>query len=222
MSENTLSRRRRQLYRDRVSLPRKSEQTQRAILDGALEFLWTHPFRDLTVAELMSLAGASRPTFYQYFSDLHDLMETLLNEIRDDILGVSQPWFEGEGNPVPPLQESLTGLVKVCYKRGPILRAVADAAPLDKKLEQAWANFLKGFDDAVAEQIEQHQAMGLVPDFPARPVAIALNRLDASLLIEQFGRRPRGNPEQVLESLTRIWISTLYGVQALKAAKALS
>jgi len=63
----------------------------------------------------------------------------------------------------------------------------------------------------VAKRIEQHQAAGLVLQFPARPIAVALNRLDASLLIEQFGRRPRGNPEAVRGALTRIWISTLYG-----------
>jgi AcrR family transcriptional regulator len=206
---------RRQINRDRALSPRKSERTQQAILDGALEFLWTHPFRDLTVAELMSLTGASRPAFYQYFTDLHDLMETLLNGMRDDILGIAKPWFAGEGNPVPLLQESLSGLVRVCYKRGPILRAVADAAASDERLEQAWTTFLKDFDDVVAERIEQQQAAGLIVPFPARPVAVALNRLDASMLIEQFGRRPRGNPEVVREALTRIWLSTLYGLQVM-------
>jgi len=84
---------RRQLNRDLALSPRKSERTQQAILDSALGFLWIHPFRDLTVAELMSLAGASRPAFYQYFTDLHDLMETLLNGMRDDILDVAKPWL---------------------------------------------------------------------------------------------------------------------------------
>ena len=54
---------------------RKSERTRQAILDAALNFLWTHPFRELTVGELMSLAGTSRSAFYQYFEDLHELME---------------------------------------------------------------------------------------------------------------------------------------------------
>ncbi len=30
---------------------RKSERTRQAILDGALEFLWSRPFREMTVAE---------------------------------------------------------------------------------------------------------------------------------------------------------------------------
>jgi len=195
--------------------PVKSERTRQAILDAALEFLWTHPFRDLSVAELMSLVGASRSAFYQYFSDLHDLMEVLLDDLRVDILSVAMPWFKGDDNPALLLQETLSEVVAISYKRGPIFRAIVDASAADERLEQAWAKFMKGFDDVVTQRIEQHQAKGLIPEFPARPVAIALNRLDVSMIIEQFGQRPRGNSQAVQESLTRIWISTLYGVDAL-------
>ena len=34
--------------------PRKSDRTRQALLDAALEFLWTRPFRDMTVAEVVS------------------------------------------------------------------------------------------------------------------------------------------------------------------------
>ncbi len=36
---------------DSASNLRKSERTRQAILDGALEFLWSRPFREMTVAE---------------------------------------------------------------------------------------------------------------------------------------------------------------------------
>lgn len=191
---------------------KKSELTRQAILSSALEFFWEHPFRDLNVAVLMARTGASRPTFYQYFTDLYDLMSVLLDSLRTDILDVCSSWFEGEGDPIPQLQTSLDGLVNLCYERGPILRAVADAAVSDAKLEKAWEAFLKSFDDAVAARIELQQAQGLIKLFPAYPIAVALNRLDASLLIDYFGKLPRGNKEDILSALTRIWTSTLYGV----------
>lgn len=190
--------------------PRKSAKTYQSILDSALEYLWTYPFRDLTVAELMLLSGASRPTFYQYFTDLHELMEVLLDGMRDEILDVARPWLQGHGDPVSLLHESLTGLVKVGFERGPILRAVSDAAVSDARLDSVWNKFLQGFDDAVTAKIEEQQSAGIISPFPARPVAMALNRLDAALLTEQFGRMPRGAPEPVLEALTRVWTSTLY------------
>jgi len=195
--------------------PRKSERTRQSILDTALKFLWTHPFRDLTVGELMSLAGTSRSAFYHYFEDLHDLMEILLRGVEEDIIGVAGPWLQGEGDPIPLLEETIDGLVRVCYQQGPIVRAVSDAAPMDGRLEKAWMDFLKDFDDAATQRIEQHQAAGLIKPFDARPVAMALNRMDAYLIIHHFGRRPRGNQNSVRDAILRVWISTLYGDKAL-------
>ncbi len=202
-----------------VSALRKSERTRQAILDRALKFLWTHPFRDLTVGELMLGSGASRSAFYQYFADLHELMEALLGGIEDEIFTVAAPWLESERDPIPRLEESVGGLVSVCYRQGPILRAVSDAAPMDERLEKAWTGFLNDFDDAVTNRIEQHQAVGLIKPFEPRPVAIALNRMDAALMIHHFGRRPRGNPKLVLEATLRIWTSTLYGEEASSGSR---
>jgi len=193
----------------------KAERTRAAILDAALEFIWSHPFRDMTVKSLTTSAGLSRSAFYQYFDDLHDLMETLLDMLKGEVFAVTGPWFEGVGDPIALLNESLTGLVEVCYRLGPILRATDDAAASDKRLEHAWAQFFDQFDDAVTTRIEADQAQGLIPDFDARPVAIALNCLDAYTLIDAFGQRPRRQPEPVREALARIWISTLYGSEWL-------
>jgi len=189
---------------------RKSDQTRAAILNSALEFLWAQPFREMTVAELMSITGVSRSAFYQYFKDLHELMETLLQGVAEAIFVAAEPWFNGEGEATALLQQSLTLLVQACYERGPILRAVVEASTTDERLERAWADFLTEFDDAISKQIEQQQIKGLISKFDARPVAVALNRMDASLFIHAFGRHPRSNPEPIREAITRIWISTLY------------
>jgi len=193
----------------------KSERTRAAILNAALEFIWSHPFRNMTVGALMAETGLSRSAFYQYFDDLHDLMKTLLDNLQVDIFDVTGAWFEGVGDPIALLDESLSGLVTVCYKFGPILRAVDDAAATDERFEKDWKRFLVKFDDAVTSRIEADQQQDLIPGFDARPMAVALNRLDAYALIEAFGQRPRKNPKPVQEALSRIWISTLYGKEYL-------
>ena len=194
---------------------RKSERTRNAILNAALKFLWSNPFRDLTIAELMAQTGVSRSVFYQYFADLHDLMEELLDDLQQQILDVATPWLTAESDPAGELVKSLSGLVKVCYQRGPILRAVFEAAPMDERLEGAWSDFVGVFDNAVAERIERDQSAGLVSEFEARPVAIALNRMDVGTLIHHFGRRPRSKAEPVYQAILQVWISTIYGHEAL-------
>ena len=107
--------------------------------------------------------------------------------------------------------------MRVCYQQGPILRAVLDAAPMDARLEKAWTGFLEDFDDAVTHRIEQHQSAGLIKPFEARPVAIALNRMDVFLLIHRFGRLPRGKQNSVLTAILRVWVSTLYGERKFRS-----
>jgi AcrR family transcriptional regulator len=179
-------------------------------MDSATRFLWKRPFRDLTVAELMAGTPLSRPAFYQYFADLHELIEALLRDVEIVMHQTANPWITGEGEPIAALRESLGGVVQTCVEHGPILRAVVEAAPLDKRLERAWAAFVGRWDDAVEARIKAQQRAGLIPRMDARRVAHALNALDAAVLIAEFGRRPQGDPRAALNTLHRIWVGALY------------
>ena len=50
---------------------RTPEEAEGEILDAAEAFLREHPFRDLTIDEVMDGTGLSRPSFYVYFRDRH-------------------------------------------------------------------------------------------------------------------------------------------------------
>ena len=193
----------------------KSERTRTAILNAALDFVWVHPFHEMTVSSLMASTGVSRATFYQYFSDLHELMETLLDFLQEEIFVAAAPWISGTGDPVSLMYEALDGLVRVCYERGPLLKAIFDSATADKRFENAWEKFLCGFDDAGCARIKADQEQGLIPDFDPYSVMFALNRLDAYTLISAFGQHPRKEPGPVRDALIQIWCSTLYGVEYL-------
>ena len=137
----------------------------------------------------------------------------LLDILAGEIFVVNQHWFLGVGDPVALLNETLTGLVRVCYQRGPFLRAISDAATSDKRFEKDWMRFLGGFDDLGCDLIAADQEQGLIREFDPRPVVTALNRLNAHMCIEAFGQRPRKKPEPIRKALSRIWVSTLYGVE---------
>jgi len=191
----------------------KADRTRAVILNAALEFIWSHPFRELSVNSLMASTGLSRAAFYQYFEDIHKMMETLLHMLAEEIFASANIWLEGVGDPVALLNESFQGLTQSCYQHGPFLRAVADASTTDERFEKSWGQFLSGFDDAGNARIQADQAQGLIATFDSRPVIFALNRVNAYTFIDAFGQRPRKQPKPIQEALARIWVSTLYGAQ---------
>jgi hypothetical protein len=140
-------------------------------------------------------------------------METLLTTLESEILEGANPWLSEGGDPVALLYESLAAEVRICYRHGPFLKAVSDATGTSARLEAQWERFLDRFDDAVSERIAADQQLGLIEAFDPRPVATALNRVDAALYVRNFGQRPRSRPGPVLDAIARVWISTLYGQQ---------
>ena len=191
----------------------RSERTRAEILDAAFEFLWSRPFRDMTVNSLMATTSISRSAFYRYFDDIHGLMQALLTRLESEILEGASPWLSENGDPVALLYESLAAEVRICYRHGPFIKAISDAAGTNAQLEDEWNWFLDRFDDAVSERIVADQELGLIEAFDPRPVATALNRVDAAMYVRAFGHRPRSRPEPIQEAITRVWISTLYGQQ---------
>jgi AcrR family transcriptional regulator len=189
----------------------KSERTRAAILNAALDLLWSHPFHEMTISTLMAPTDVGRSAFYKHFDDIHEVMRALLDMLRDEIFAVDQPWLTGIGDPVALIDETLLALVQLCYQRGPFFKAITDAAATDKRVEASWRQFCEQFDAAGFARIEADQKQGLIPDFDPSPVIFGLNRLDAYTFIEAFGQRPRRKPKPVHEALARIWISTLYG-----------
>ena len=82
----------------------------------------------MTVKSLMIQTGTGRSTFYRYFRDLHEVMEAMLETLQGEILIAAEAWLVGVGDPVALMHESLDGLVRVGYQRGPFIRAMSDAA----------------------------------------------------------------------------------------------
>ena len=169
------------------------------------------PVRELTAGELMRRTGLSRPAFYQYFRSVNDLMRTLLIDLQTEMLTVASPWFDSEQDREEAIERSLAGIIEVCVRQGPVFRAVAEAAPLDPALEKAWDEFMQRWDGAVAAQIVAEQGRGLIDrDLDAVQVARCLNRLDAAMMVDGFGRRDQADPRVVLRTLHAIWTRTLY------------
>jgi AcrR family transcriptional regulator len=189
---------------------RTPEVAQREIVAAAEALLRERPFRELTVDEVMRRTGLSRPSFYVYFKDRHELVLRVVAHLQAELLAVANRWYESLGGGPPVLQEALEGFVRVYGEHSAELRALADAATDDPDVEAAYGALIQTFIDVTAEHIVQEQKAGDVADLDASETAKAFAWMTERYLYHAFGPVQRVPQAKVVETLSAIWTRTLY------------
>lgn len=192
---------------------RSPEEAQAEIIEAAEALLRERPFRELTVDEVMRRTQLSRPSFYVYFPDRHQLVLRVVQHIEGELFSMSDRWYRGSGDGAELVREALEGVVAVFERHGPVLKALADAATDDPAVERVYGDLVRSFIDATAEHIvRQVQAGAMTGDVDPRQTATALILMNERYLSLTLGaHEPTTPPEVVIETLTGIWTRALYG-----------
>jgi AcrR family transcriptional regulator len=194
----------------RARLREQRENTRRDILTAAAALLRERPYRELSVEAVMAQTGLTRTAFYRHFDDIPDLVLRLLAEVAEELQEVAERWSAtaGAGFPAPALA-GLAGTVDFFARHGPLLRAVAEAAATDAEIEVGQRRLRAGFVEMTAVTIERLAAAGQVDVPDARAMALALNLMNESYLLEEFGQPGAGDREVALATLEAVWLRVL-------------
>jgi TetR/AcrR family transcriptional regulator, ethionamide resistance regulator len=190
---------------------RSPESAEREILAAAEAFLRERPFRDLTVDEVMARTTLSRPSFYVYFRDRHQLAVRLVEGIGAELFEMSGRWLEGTGDPREDVRAALEGIGAVYAEHGLVLSAIADAAGTDSDVEATYRGLIERFVEASIARIEADIASGRTDALDPRETARALVWMSERYLNEALGRLPRTPVESVVDTMWTIWVRALYG-----------
>jgi AcrR family transcriptional regulator len=192
---------------------RTPEVAEGEIIAAAETFLRERPFRELTVDEVMRRTDLSRPSFYVYFTDRHQLVLRVVEHLGSELFTMSDRWFSGSGEGPDLARQALDGIVAVYLEHGPVMRALADAAADDPGVEQAYNALVQSFVDATARHIEQEIAAGRILPLDAYETAKALVWMMERYLILSLGREPLTPAQAVADTLSTIWTRVLYGTR---------
>jgi AcrR family transcriptional regulator len=192
---------------------RTPEVAEREIISAAESLLRERPFRELTVDEVMRRTELSRPSFYVYFTDRHQLVLKVVEHLGSELFTMSDRWLRGTGEGPQIAREALDGIVAVYVEHGPVMRALADAAADDRGVEQAYNALVQTFVDATARHIEEEIADGRVLPLDARETATALVWMMERYLNLSLGREPMTPRAAVADTLATIWTRVLYGAR---------
>jgi AcrR family transcriptional regulator len=190
---------------------RTPAEAEKEILDAAERFLRERPLRELTIDEIMADTGLSRPAFYVYFRDRHNLVLGLIQEIGGELFEMADRWLKSTGDGRKDLRAALEGVVAVYARHGPVLRGISDAAVDDPTVEAAYRGLIERFIDATANHIRAEARAGHISRFKnARRTSAALVWMNERYLSTCLGGNPQVRPREVVETLHDVWLRTLY------------
>jgi AcrR family transcriptional regulator len=186
-------------------------ETEREILQAAEQLLAERPLRDITVEQVMLRTGLQRPAFYAHFRDRNDLILRIVRHIGEQLFAMADRWLQGE-DPERDVVAALEGVAEVYMANGCALRALADAAPADARVEEAYLGLVHAFIAATAGHIRAEQAAGRIArELDAHESARALVWLNERYLSDAFGGAVQDDPARAIAVLSHIWLATLYG-----------
>jgi TetR/AcrR family transcriptional regulator, ethionamide resistance regulator len=185
---------------------RSPAEAEREILESAERFLRVRPLRELTIDEVMAGTGLSRPAFYVYFRDRHELVLRLIQEIGAQLFEEADHWLKGGD-----LRAGVDGVVAVYAAHGRVLRAISDAAVDDPDVEDAYHALVHRFIDATTDHIRaQQKTGGRSEGMSARRTASALVWMNERYLSMCLGGAKQQRARDVADTLHQIWTRTLY------------
>jgi len=196
----------------RIRQRQQRENTRREILAAAERFLRERPYRELSVETLMARTGLTRTAFYRHFDDVPELVLRLLEDVGRELYVIAAQWRHiAVDDFASGAHEGLAGIVDFFVEHGRLVRAVSEAAATDDTIERGYRGYIAAFTEIIGDGLDELVSAGVLEARNTRALASALNLMNESFLLEEFGREPLGDRDVALATLETVWLRVVAG-----------
>ncbi|MFC4908222.1 TetR/AcrR family transcriptional regulator [Actinomadura gamaensis] len=199
--------------RSRRSSRPSGDEREAAILATAERLLAERPLADISIEDLASGAGLSRPTFYFYFSSKKDVLLSLLDRVAEEADRALVPRPPSPiADPAAFWRDVLTAFLAAFGEHRAVAAAAAQARADDPEIDALWSRLMTGWVDRDAEVIEAERAAGAAPDGPpARELATALSLMVERSMNALFaGQQPALDEDRLIDTLLHVVLNAVY------------
>ncbi len=189
--------------------PSKGDLKEAAILATCERLLGEKPLQEIGVDELAAGAGISRPTFYFYFESKQAVLRALVERIAGELYAEAEGWLAREGDsPELTVSRSIEAAAQQWRDHGPVLRAAVEVP----ELRGFWEDVVRRFVEQSAARITDERVSGAAPPGPEpEALAKALTWMnERSFYTRSLGSGPALSDEELVATLTAIWLRSIY------------
>ncbi|MCU7728947.1 TetR/AcrR family transcriptional regulator [Actinoplanes sp. KI2] len=183
------------------------------ILDALRRLLSERPFDALSVADIIAAAGVSRASFYFYFPGKQAALADLVRRAVGAGHRAAQPWVRAQDDPREALRAGIDAGAGLWQENAAVLRAIVESWASDPQLRELWLAQMATFTEAAVARIKDD------PEVTARVGDLDVHALAASLTwtgerlyyLAACGVPPFDDRAVLVDTLTHLWVSALYG-----------
>jgi AcrR family transcriptional regulator len=184
----------------------KREQRRQQILDCARDAFAEQGYQAVTVDDVVARAEIARGTFYLYFDDKRAVLDALVDEFLQRLLGcvVGIDLLHPTDSPREQLRQNVERITRLALSEPAMLKiALRDATGLDPAFDDKIRSFYEALRTVLGESLAEGQQNGIVRpgDVPVM-VSIGLGGLKELVLDAVTGTLAR-SPEALVEELMR-------------------
>jgi AcrR family transcriptional regulator len=188
--------------------PRLSRaESRERIVSAATELLRQSGYASLNVGAIMERAGIGRTLFYRHFEDIPGLLMAASREAIGDLYASEMELERSGVDVVDGIHSAISSAVAAYHRHGPLLRALAEAAPGDERIEAGQNAIRERFDELVGDWLARMPRHRDRPRDELLELGRALNLLNTSFLLDAFGGEPRLSEDEATRVLTEIWLA---------------
>jgi AcrR family transcriptional regulator len=200
--------------RGRRSIRPSGDDREQAILATAERLLAERSFADISVDDLAKGAGLSRPTFYFYFKS----KEAVLLSLLEPVIARADSEFDGAVQRLPTdprrvWRNGINAFFTAFASNRALSRAAREALATNAELRAVWLGFMQKWIDQTSDLITAERARGAAPHtIPAADLATSLNHMNERAMMAALSAEPPAvDEDRVVDTLTHIWVSSIYG-----------
>jgi AcrR family transcriptional regulator len=182
-------------------------------VDAFEGLLQRRPMAEIAIDEIAAGASISRSAFYFYFPSkqavLLELLERMVREIDERLATTGAPGDD----PRAWWRACIAVFVEVFGAHRAVTVTLAEARATVPELRDEWGRRSGRWVEQTAATIVSERRKGRAREIvDPRATSVALNAMNERVLVASFGgEQPSLAPDEVLDVLTDVWCTTIYG-----------
>jgi TetR/AcrR family transcriptional regulator, ethionamide resistance regulator len=187
--------------------------TEEQILEAARELLREgESFGDLSIEQIASRAGISRPAFYDYYRDKRELLIRLIDESAAAVFQQADELVGGRPSGPAEIPFTIEAAMEWASGSPEIYRAGIEAAAYDEVVGRYWREeLLDRFIEVIERRIRSQQAKEITLPVNPRATATSLVLMVMYTLYDHVSREKKVSDKKLVETLVTISVRAVYG-----------